>query len=82
MTNSDEVTKLRQEVERLKIEITELKLKIPTGVLQICSSCQKIKDPNGHWIPLDRFLSLYAGLQTSHGYCEQCAARLIAEAES
>ncbi|MDR0620466.1 MAG: hypothetical protein LBJ61_01085 [Deltaproteobacteria bacterium] len=82
MTNHDEVAKLQKEIELLKKEISELKLKIPSGVLQVCSSCKKIKDPHGHWLALDRFLTLYAGLETSHGYCEECAARLIAEAES
>jgi hypothetical protein len=82
MCSSEEVLKLQQEIELLKNEITELKLKVPTGVLQICSCCKKIKDPHGHWLPFDRFMSLYTGLDTSHGYCEECAARLIAEADS
>ncbi|MDR3134768.1 MAG: hypothetical protein LBU69_01595 [Deltaproteobacteria bacterium] len=81
MANSDETQKLKDEIERLNKEITELKLKIPSGILQICSSCKKIKDPSGHWLALDRFLSLYTSLESSHGYCDECAARLIAEAE-
>ena len=82
MSNNDEVMKLQKEVESLKKEISELKLKVTTGVLQICSRCKKIKDPHGHWLQLDRFLQLYTSLDTSHGYCDECAARLIAEAES
>jgi branched-subunit amino acid aminotransferase/4-amino-4-deoxychorismate lyase len=81
MCATDEVLKLQQEIERLQKEIAELKLKIPSGVLQICSSCKKIKDPNGHWLPLDRFFTLYSNLETSHGYCDECAVRLIAEAD-
>ncbi|MDR2368691.1 MAG: hypothetical protein LBF58_11395 [Deltaproteobacteria bacterium] len=81
MTNSDEITKLRREIELLKKEIAELRLKAPSGVMQICSSCKKVKDPNGHWLPLDRYLHLYMGIDSSHGYCDECAARLIAEEE-
>jgi hypothetical protein len=82
MKASEEVLRLQRENERLRQEIAELKLKVPSGVLRVCSSCKKIQDPHGHWLPLDRFLTLYAGLETSHGYCEECATRLIAEAES
>ncbi|MDR1110129.1 MAG: hypothetical protein LBP92_05395 [Deltaproteobacteria bacterium] len=80
MCQSSEVAGLRQEIERLKRENAELRLKIPTGVLRVCSECKKVMDPQGRWLPLDRYLALYAGLDCSHGYCDECVARLLEEA--
>ncbi|MDR0355450.1 MAG: hypothetical protein LBJ64_06900 [Deltaproteobacteria bacterium] len=50
--------------------------------MQICSRCNSIKDPNGQWLPMDRYFSLYADLECSHGYCENCVETLLTETAS
>ncbi|MDR1546409.1 MAG: hypothetical protein LBU12_06820 [Deltaproteobacteria bacterium] len=75
-----ENVKLRQEIERLARENSELRLKVMTGVVQICSDCRQLKTSDGHWVPLDRWLEMYAQVSCSHGYCEECAKKLLDEA--
>ncbi|MDR1296469.1 MAG: hypothetical protein LBO05_03675 [Deltaproteobacteria bacterium] len=79
MSHSPEVLELQKEVERLKSEIAELKLKVPRGILQVCADCKNVKDPGGQWLPLDRYLALYTEMEVSHGYCEACVEKMLAE---
>ena len=68
---------LESEIERLKKENAELRLKVLTGVVKVCSSCKSVQTPSGDWVALDRFLELYTSATCSHGYCENCAQKLI-----
>jgi hypothetical protein len=81
MDQSTPVSDLLKEIERLNNEITELKLRVPKGILQVCASCKSIRAPDGQWIPLDRYLALYTDIDCSHGYCERCADRMLAEVD-
>ncbi|MDR2455758.1 MAG: hypothetical protein LBE49_04090 [Deltaproteobacteria bacterium] len=74
------VAELKAEIELLRKENAELRLKVLTGVVKVCSSCKSLQTPSGQWIPLDRFLELYTSASCSHGYCEECAQRLIEDA--
>jgi hypothetical protein len=74
------VAELEREVERLQKENSELRLKILKGVLKVCSHCKSVQSGAGQWLPLDRFIELHTMATCSHGYCEDCASRLLEEA--
>ena len=46
------------------------------GFIPICSSCKKIRDGNGSWLPIERYLMNYTEHEFSHGICPECRERL------
>ena len=67
-----------EERERL---ITELKsaladVKTLSGLLPICASCKKIRDDNGYWQNLERYIQEHSQAQFSHGICDDCIEKL------
>src|SRR6185503_18650567 len=74
------VARRRAQAEREQL-IAELqaaldKVKALTGLLPMCSSCRRIKDDDGAWDPLERYLTKHSGTQVSHGICPDCADKL------
>jgi len=71
------------EHEREKI-IAELKNaleKVDTlsGYLPICSSCKKIRDDQGYWEEVEKYISSHSKAQFSHTLCNECMQRLYPE---
>lgn len=46
------------------------------GFIPICSSCKKIRDANGRWLTIERYLMNYTDHEFSHGICPKCRANL------
>jgi CheY-like chemotaxis protein len=42
-------------------------------LLPICVYCEKIRDGNAGWLPIDRFLVGRSNRNLSHGICPECA---------
>lgn len=49
------------------------------GLLPICSSCKKIRDDNGYWTQLERYLHVHTDADFSHGMCPDCMEKLYPE---
>jgi len=49
------------------------------GLLPICASCKKIRDPNGEWHKIEDYISDHSEARFSHGICPQCAQKLYPE---
>ncbi|MEI6055217.1 MAG: PAS domain-containing protein [Lentisphaerota bacterium] len=52
------------------------KLKAITGILPICSNCNKIRDSAGNWQEFDQYLQNHSKAQCSHSICIECAQKL------
>src|SRR5258705_2323204 len=39
------------------------------GLLAMCSYCKRIRDTNGAWTPLERYVEARSGARFSHGVC-------------
>ena len=68
------------ELEREKL-ITELQtalgdIKTLRGLLPICASCKKIRDDEGSWKGLERYIMDHSDAQFSHDICPDCMRRL------
>jgi hypothetical protein len=50
-----------------------------TGLLPICAWCKKIRDEEGRWQQLERYLSLHSDARFTHGLCEECGRRIEAD---
>jgi len=55
-------------------------VKTLTGLLPICASCKKIRNDSGYWQKLEEYLEKHTDVQFTHGLCQECMARTLAEA--
>lgn len=45
-------------------------------ILPICASCKKIRDDDGFWVQVEKYLSERIDMQFSHGICPDCMQKL------
>ncbi len=68
-------TKVKERTSELEHSMAEIKtLK---GIIPICASCKKIRDDQGYWNQLEKFISQNSHAQFSHGICPDCYAKAI-----
>jgi hypothetical protein len=70
----EEKTRLVAELEEALAEVRTL-----TGFLPICCSCKQIRDDQGYWNQIERYLRDHSGVEFSHSICPDCAAKLYPE---
>ncbi len=51
-------------------------IKVLHGLLPICASCKKIRDPKGYWQQLEDYLLDHSDAVLSHAICPECAEKL------
>lgn len=61
---------LFQEKEKLEAALKEIKTL--RGLLPICSYCKKIRDAQGDWHSLERYIRSHTDAMLSHGICPDC----------
>lgn len=68
----------QKERERLIGELQEAlaHVKQLSGLLPICASCKRIRDDQGYWQQLEKYLDDHAEVQFTHGLCPHCAHKL------
>ncbi len=72
---------IAMERENLIIELQDAltQLKTLKGLLPICASCKKIRDKDGRWQILEKYIQDHSEAQFSHGLCPECAKELYPE---
>ncbi len=50
-----------------------------SGMLPICAWCKKVRDDQGYWNQLERFIASHTPVDFTHGICPDCAAQHMAE---
>jgi len=63
--------------EDLRRSISEVK--VLEAFLPICSVCKKIRDQDGSWHQLETYISDHSDTKFSHGYCPECAKKVMDE---
>lgn len=73
-----ERTQAQQDRERLIAELQDTISTVQTlsGLLPICSSCKKIRDDQGYWNQIERYISKHSTAEFTHGLCPECAKKL------
>ena len=67
-----------------KKELTK-KIKLYEEILPVCTLCSKIRDDTGtehgmgKWMSVDEYLTHKTNLKMSHGYCQKCYEKVVAE---
>ena len=67
-----------EEQERLVRELKDALAQVKTlkGFLPICASCKGIRDDEGYWHRVEKYIGDHAGVKFSHGLCPDCAQKL------
>jgi PAS domain S-box-containing protein len=52
-------------------------IKLLSGLLPVCSNCQKIRDDSGYWQQVDTFLQKHSPVEVSHSLCPECMQKLF-----
>ncbi len=68
-----------RELEAANRELREANERIKTlsGLIPICSICKKIRDDEGYWNHLEKYISEHSDVTFTHGYCPTCAEELL-----
>jgi uncharacterized protein YhhL (DUF1145 family) len=72
--------KRRQEIELdreqtiAELDKTIREIKTLEGIIPICSYCSKIRNEEGAWSQMERYIQENSGAAFSHGICPQCHA--------
>ncbi len=65
---------LAKQNKRLQKALDEIK--IISGLLPICSKCKKIRDDEGYWHQVEKYIQDHSEIKFSHSLCPECAKHL------
>ena len=76
--------RLREAHEKQKRLVSELQEKISEvqtlqGILPICAKCKKVRNDQGYWLQVEKYIQAYSDARLSHGLCPDCARELYPE---
>ena len=63
-----ELDKVVQDLQKALSEVKTLQ-----GILPICSHCKKIRDDQGCWQKVEKYIRDRSEVEFSHGICPECA---------
>ncbi len=71
--------RLEEERERLlaQLKTSIANVKTLKGLLPICASCNKIRDDNDQWTPVDVYIRDHSDAEITHGYCPDCVIKFF-----
>ncbi|MCB9476980.1 MAG: hypothetical protein H6684_13945 [Deltaproteobacteria bacterium] len=61
------------------LEHTIDEIKRLQGLLPMCSVCNKIRDDEGYWIEVSRYIQSQTDAKVSHGICPECMSKMYPE---
>lgn len=74
-------TLIRAEQERTQaLQKALSEIKVLESFLSICCQCKKIRTDSGQWQQMESYISEHSATRFSHGYCPECARKLLEEA--
>ncbi len=81
-----EKKKLSNANEKLQHHIKELKqahreIKTLSGFIPICANCKKIRDDQGYWNQIEKYISEHSDAVFSHALCPECLEKLYGHEE-
>ena len=77
-TQAIEVKREEDERQNLIVRLQQAlaQMEMFRGILPICSSCKKIRDDNGFWYEIERYIASHSQAQFSHSICPDCEEEL------
>jgi tetratricopeptide (TPR) repeat protein len=79
--HNTEISCRNQQVNQLNrdLELALAEVKRLSGLLPMCSYCKAIRDDQGYWQELERYLSEHSEAVFSHGICPRCVCENFPE---
>ena len=79
---SDSRDKLEERVKERTRELEDArdKVQVLRGFLPICCSCKKIRDDEGYWQQVEKFVQDRTDARFTHGFCPDCVTTLYGSA--
>jgi hypothetical protein len=56
---------------------TQNEIKTLESLLPVCAWCKKIRDSQGGWLSMEKYLERSGGPAITHGVCPDCSAKLL-----
>ena len=69
--------KQKQLVSELQEKISEIRTL--QGILPICAGCKKVRNDQGYWQQVERYIQDHSNARISHGICPDCSKKLYPE---
>lgn len=62
------------ELRRVSAKLAEAldKIKLMEGLIPICSYCKGIRDDQGYWSSVEKFIKQHSDVEFTHGICDAC----------
>lgn len=81
LRDASQRTRAEQEREELIRELQDALATVNqlSGLLPICANCKRIRDTEGNWSNLERYISERSNAEFSHGICPTCREVLYPE---
>ncbi|MDA1306758.1 MAG: tetratricopeptide repeat protein [Acidobacteria bacterium] len=70
-------THLRAQAQELSAALD--RVQTLKGMLPICASCKKIRDDNGYWTQVERYVAEHSAAEFTHSICPSCFEGLYPE---
>jgi ligand-binding sensor domain-containing protein len=67
------------EARQVELEESLQNVKTLRGLLPICSGCKRIRDDQGYWDEVERYMATRLDVRFSHGLCPACIRRMFPE---
>lgn len=64
---------------RHKLQCSLDEIKTLKGLIPICCSCKKIRDDNGFWQQVEKYIKDHSEAEFTHSYCPTCLERFLDE---
>lgn len=68
---------LEEEHRKLKEALRDIRTL--RGIVPICSNCKKIRDDQGYWNQVEKYVAEHSEAKFSHGICPECMKKLYPE---
>ncbi|MBF0229284.1 MAG: hypothetical protein HQK63_06780 [Desulfamplus sp.] len=82
MTNMvREIQQKNREIQHKNIELEKAysQIKILSGIIPICMHCKGIRDDQGYWNNVEKYIAQHPDAQFSHGICPKCMEKYYSE---
>ena len=70
------------ELRTLELEKVLSEIKVLQGIIPICAYCKNIRDDQGYWNQVEKYVSEHTEAKFSHGICPTCFENEMKELES
>lgn len=70
---------LLQMMSRRMQQMEQRLLKVLGGLVPICASCKSIRQADGSWVSVERYVEEHSEADFTHGICPECKKRLYPE---